>query len=399
MNFLTEAFKALDVLNEDTFKADEQGLEELKDFIGDDKGDDVVSIIDIDAEDEEEVKDSYIGKVILCCNVCKSNIYKDKEDVVVDEDTELANVDEECPYCHTVDGFMVVGMVAPFEEVKAEADDDDVEVKVDGEEVDVKEDESLTEAKKSEDDIDAIRDNRVERAKRRFTRVRDDADSRRDYEKKHDMKECDEMKNESCSRKRKKKVDEDFSEVEVTTAGESKQRIKVSSEEVEGEETIVPVSDEVEDEIMMSSEEETTEEEPVEETEEETTEEEGIVEESLNSLCSKYLKENYSNVKSFRLTNALTDGKKLKLEGVIKFASGNDKKTSFLFEKKETGRNGKVKLLGENLQICRGKKAFVLNARMRGNKLLGESLSYNYMTKNNEGKSQRVSGTVSNKRG
>ena len=38
---------------------------------------------------------------------------------------------------------------------------------------------------------------------------------------------------------------------------------------------------------MMDSEEETTE--------EETTEEEGIVEESLNSLCSKYLKENYSN--------------------------------------------------------------------------------------------------------
>lgn len=388
-------------------------------------------------------------------------------------------------------------MVAPFEEAKVETDgdDEDIEVKVDGEEVDVKEDESLTEAKKSEDDIDAIRDDRVERAKRRFTRVRDDADSRRDYEKKHDMKECGDMKNEACSRKRKKKVNEsvdgtdffeidgfdsyideefeddgytgyyityskngvdivtveiwddnfttpisvinspysphlfnhyyetfesfvndlnykydryinkneslheDFSEVEVTTAGESKQRIKVSSEEVEGEETIVPVSDEVEDEIMMDSEEENTEEEPVEESEEETTEEEGIVEESLNSLCSKYLKENYSNVKSFRLTNALTDGKKLKLEGVIKFASGNDKKTSFLFEKKETGRNGKVKLLGENLQICRGKKAFVLNARMRGNKLLGESLSYNYMTKNNEGKSQRVSGTVSNKRG
>ena len=94
-NFLNEAFKKLDALNEDTFDLTSDGIEELKDFKETDKVDDTVFIIDPEAKDEDELEDSYIGKIILECDVCHSLIYKDKEDVHVDDETQEANADEE----------------------------------------------------------------------------------------------------------------------------------------------------------------------------------------------------------------------------------------------------------------------------------------------------------------
>ena len=46
------------------------------------------------------------------------------EDIVVSEDSEIVNADEECPYCYSMDGFKIVGQVAPYEkeEVKVEVE-------------------------------------------------------------------------------------------------------------------------------------------------------------------------------------------------------------------------------------------------------------------------------------
>lgn len=144
-NYLSEAFKELDILNEDVFDLDKDGLEDLRDFQDEDE-EEVIDVIDPEAETEEELEDSYIGKVILDCSVCHTDIYKDKEDVIIDEETELANVGEECPYCFSIDGFKVIGEVKPFVETEFETEDD-VEVKVDGEEV---EDEDEDEEEKNE---------------------------------------------------------------------------------------------------------------------------------------------------------------------------------------------------------------------------------------------------------
>lgn len=116
MSYLNEAFKRLAALDEDAFDiTTEDGVENLDDFIDKDSFIDKIEIIDPDAQDEDEIKDSYVGKVILDCCVCHSKIYKDKEDVHIDEEVELANVDEECPFCFsTGDGFKVVGEIAPF---------------------------------------------------------------------------------------------------------------------------------------------------------------------------------------------------------------------------------------------------------------------------------------------
>ena len=110
---ISNAFKELDLLTEDTFKADDAGIDKLRDFMDGDQVDEI-TIIDPEAETFDDVKESYIGKIILNCGVCQSKFYKDKEDIVIDEETQLANAGEECPYCTSADGFEIVGQVAEY---------------------------------------------------------------------------------------------------------------------------------------------------------------------------------------------------------------------------------------------------------------------------------------------
>lgn len=125
---LYEAFRALNALNEDTFSVDADGIQKLSEFEQSDDLTDEISIIDPEAESEEDLNDSYVGKVILDCCVCHSKLYKAKEEVTLNDEGLLANVGEECPYCYTPDGFKVIGEVAPF------GGSDDVEDNVDVEE-------------------------------------------------------------------------------------------------------------------------------------------------------------------------------------------------------------------------------------------------------------------------
>lgn len=130
VDYLAEAFKALDdvedvtpCLHEEMFTVDSDGLSELADFeVESEKSGDKKRVIDPEAKNEEELKSSYVGKVIIDCNQCHSKVYKDKEDIVIDGDD--VNKEEECPYCFATEGFKVVGEVAPYTETKV-----DVEVK------------------------------------------------------------------------------------------------------------------------------------------------------------------------------------------------------------------------------------------------------------------------------
>jgi len=106
-------------------------------------------------EAEEENEESHIGDVILDCPVCHSKLYKHSDEVVIDEEEQLANVGEECPYCYTADGFKIVGQVAPYQpedeitvdvEDKEEIEDSDDEVEEEEKE-EVEVEESLNESK------------------------------------------------------------------------------------------------------------------------------------------------------------------------------------------------------------------------------------------------------------
>lgn len=318
-NYLSEAFKKLDILDEDVFELDKDGLTALKDFEDSDE-DDMITVVDPDAESEEDLEDSYIGKVILDCSVCHTDIYKDKEYITIDEESGLANIGEECPYCYSSDGFKVIGEVKPFIETEFETEDD-VDVEVDGEEVE---------------------------------------------------------KNESL--RRSKRLRESIEDITIDTGD---QEISVSARDKEKKsdgEMITPLSDEVKSDIELNSDDIDVD---VDE----------FSEEDFDELGESYLKKVYENVDGYKTTSAKTRGNKLYVEGLIKFNSGKEKKTSFVFESRTITRTGKAKLIGENLQISRGHKSFKLTGTINNGKFISESLNYNYRVKNGNS-SQRVYGTA-----
>lgn len=129
-DYLNEAFKKLSLLNEETFDTSLTGLNQLSDFMDKDASDDVVKVIDTEAEFEDEVQDSYIGKVITNCNVCHSHIFENKDEIVIDEDG-LVNAEKPCPYCGEQAGFTIVGEITPYVK-ETEEPEADPAVEVDG---------------------------------------------------------------------------------------------------------------------------------------------------------------------------------------------------------------------------------------------------------------------------
>ncbi len=142
-DYLKEAFKALEELNEDVFDISlSDGLEDAKDFMEepvDDREEEI--IIDPLAETEEDLEKDYLGKAILQCEICQSMIYKNPDEVVIDEEVGLANIDEACPFCQSEDGFKVIGQIEEFcdDEECEHKDDVDKEDKGEEEEVEIKE--------------------------------------------------------------------------------------------------------------------------------------------------------------------------------------------------------------------------------------------------------------------
>lgn len=441
-NYLSEAFKKLDILDEDVFELDKDGLTALKDFEDSDE-DDTITVVDPDAESEEDLEDSYIGKVILDCSVCHTDIYKDKEDITIDEESGLANIGEECPYCYSSDGFKVIGEVKPFVEVEVDTDEDDEEydeslrrnrrlkeskwvqvnksrnadrdyrycgnggrswVRKDSKNIDTwdSEEEARADGKANYKkgfkwDVEKLEESCsinqcqkwVDYDMKKYKKISDDTmkkikssgysvvkDQYGDYEVIADRKD------ESCGKRKSRKMEESIEDITIDTG---EQEITVSAkdkEEIESDgEMIAPLSDEAKSDIETGSDD--TVDVDVDE----------FSEEDFDELGESYLKKVYENVDGYKTTSAKTKGNKLYVEGLIKFNSGKQKKTSFVFESKTITKTGKAKLIGENLQISRGHKSFKLTGTINNGKFISESLNYNYRVKNGNS-SQRVYGTA-----
>ena len=108
---LNDAFRKLDELNEDIFTADDTGITAMKDTLDD--VDETEVVYDMEASTPEELKKSYVGKLVLGCPICMSLMYKDQSEITVDEETGKANLQEECPVCMSTEGFYIVGKIEP----------------------------------------------------------------------------------------------------------------------------------------------------------------------------------------------------------------------------------------------------------------------------------------------
>lgn len=565
-NYLNEAFTQLQLLNEEEFNlTDKDSIEDVKSLV-DAPVDASIDIIDPDANSEDELSDSYVGKVVLDCSVCHSKVYKDPSEVVIDEVDELANVGEECPYCYTADGFKVLGQIAPFsddvkpteDEVSEEEADDVIDDDVDDDDFLEALSNKLSQMNEAEMSDEDKRDNQILRSiynktqrranaaltpeeqavldkyglirstgnkdivkldpnkysgtsvtsphqyfsggadvhddrvnladrarkipdrqpirdylrsgeyrvsdttfdhdpkgkyKNTFQRKMNRANSaqmqqpmqdmkrllsdrnyeqgrldkadteyqatiakaKADYEKrikgaedaleftkKYSSKGVDAANaeiNRMLKRDKKEDMEESLERVEVSTEDSN---TVITNDTVtntvsvttttndDGEGILVPLSDENAEEISVATEE-NTDEAPVED--------EFIAddfdEESFDELGEAYLKKVYENIDSFKTTNVSSCGKKLAVEGLITFKSGNTKSTHFIFEQKAQNKKGTYRFIGENKQISRGKKSFILQGNVNDKKFICESLNYNYLGKNDgDKKSVRLYGTV-----
>ena len=94
---------------------DKEEVQEGKEFI-ENEDENIEQVVDVDAETVEELKDSYVGNVLLRCPVCKTPIFKKPELLEKDPDSEdIYNVGETCPHCGSKDGFELVGQIATLE--------------------------------------------------------------------------------------------------------------------------------------------------------------------------------------------------------------------------------------------------------------------------------------------
>jgi hypothetical protein len=392
--YLSEAFKRLDILNEDTFTINDSGLEDFIKFEEEDEFEDSIDIIDPEATTVDELQDSYIGKVILDCCVCHSKIYKDVEDVVVEDD--IANANEECPFCYTTDGYKVIGQVSAFgeeesdksdEEPKEETDNDELKEGIFGKRKEI----SLGASELKKGDIVVDDDG----SKSKVKKVTKDADGTTEVDFKHGNIVSGSKSTAKYKVLRKESLSEDVNNVNVETDDsivnvntDDNGKVTVTTEpkmaSIDSEEVITPLEPETQSEISDN----------VEDGGEIEIDMDEFDEESFDELGEGYLKKVYENVNSFKTSRVSFIKDKLILEGVIKFNSGKSKKTNFIFESREATKSGKVRFIGENKEIARGRKSFTITGRVDNKKFLSESLNYNYGVKGANGKTQRLYGTV-----
>ena len=84
----------------------------------------IEKIVDLDAETEDDILPSYVGKIIIQCPQCMTLFYKSPEDIEKDEENpDVVNVNEACQHCGNTSGYDIIGKVAE-EDAQEEAMDD-----------------------------------------------------------------------------------------------------------------------------------------------------------------------------------------------------------------------------------------------------------------------------------
>lgn len=378
-DYINEAFKRLDLLEEQMFDTSLTGINELSDFMDNDDTKEIVRVIDPEADTDEQIQDSYVGKVIINCNVCHSHVFEDKEEIKIEEDGAV-NIDMQCPYCGEQEGFTIVGEIAPYGEPEAKSEEDVTPVD------DTATEEPVAETQPEENLEEALGigaglalGGAAIGAGMVGSKLLDSYD-----DKDEDKEDMNENKPLRMSRATKRAMQEDFKEVSITTEDQHMEmtsdengKVTVTTEPVTEqpaeEDMIVPVSDETEEEILANND---VEEAPVED--EFDFDFEDVDEEGLNDLGESYFRKVYENVNSFKTTSVAANSRALVVEGLITFASGAKKKTGFIFEAQDVNKRGQLRFKGSNKHLSESADAFSLVGRIDNNKLFVESLKYNY---------------------
>ena len=430
---ISDAFKELNSLKEsEQFELrNDKEVEKLADFLEyEEISEPIEQIVDINAENENELQDSYVGDIIIECPTCKTKMYTKEELIKFNDETEIedeytyVNVGEECPHCGATDGFNIIGKVAPYckecECSKEEIIEPTKEEKTEEEKVEIKEEEPVEEELKDEHKC-CICGGPIEGHGNNPFPVKTEGDC------------CDKCNTdvvipariEKMKAAASEKVNEEleldfvpffFKDDEDYWINEAKyigDNLKVENfiddytdyKEFVIDKFVIPVlrapgnTRETEELIKYFEinwpkkahlakrlfDKNLDENKNVEEKEECLFKEwEEFDENSFDSLVTEYLSENYENFNSYKTTDAEINENEnsIIIEGLINFKSGKEKPTKFVFESvKFNSKKDKVKLYGKNEMFSNNNKSFCLKGSLKNNKMIGESLRYKYSVK------------------
>jgi hypothetical protein len=81
----------------------------------------IEKIVDLDAESEEDLLPSYVGKMIIQCPQCMTLFYKNETDIEKSEENpDVVNINETCQHCGNTSGYTLIGKVDKVGEEEAE---------------------------------------------------------------------------------------------------------------------------------------------------------------------------------------------------------------------------------------------------------------------------------------
>ena len=331
VKFLKESklFKKATQLNESelyNINSDED-IEKAK-KVAEEEPNNIEKIVDVDAKTVAELKDSYIGNVILQCPVCKTLVYKKPDALVQDENNEeLYNVEEPCPHCGAEDGYELVGQVASLD-VEAEVEETTGKEEVEGNE--------------NEDDLhDEVEiDADVEKNELEFESL--------------DTKSFDTLVNRYA-----KNIYENVNDFK-TTFVENKKYYNVD----------ILCNEEFNDGVIERNVE-------IYSTPKEIKQD---VENYVKGVYGEnfYKEATEKGAIKVEVLNKKDIKERLNVKGIIKFNSGKSKKTEFIFETHMKTVGDKLKFKGLNETFSKDKKSFLLTGMVEDKKFICESLNYNY---------------------
>lgn len=89
----------------------------------------IEKIVDLEAETEEDLLPSYVGKFIIQCPQCMTLFYKNEEDIEKSEENpDVVNLNEPCQHCGNNSGYSLIGKVDTVgEDEAAQYDAEDFE--------------------------------------------------------------------------------------------------------------------------------------------------------------------------------------------------------------------------------------------------------------------------------
>lgn len=280
----------------------------------------IEKIVDLDAESEEDILPSYVGKFIIQCPQCMTLFYKNEEDVETsEENADVVNVNEVCQHCGNDGGYTLVGKVGSVEADEAanfNAEDTDLEEEPAAEE-------ETAEDEAAEDEATG------EETANEGEETADDFDLNLDLDLEDEEEE----------------VEESLHNSELLQDIEKKNDLKTD----------------IESEHLTLNEETETDLEALEDFDED----------SFNEHFNAYLTSTYANVNNYLTSGCTIGNNRLIIEGIINFNSGRSKTTRFVFEKHNN------RLVGRNFDFA-SDKAFMLKTKVNNNTLITEGLKYRH---------------------